>query len=170
LGLDKPIEPYRTYLYRNKVLVITKVTTQDTPKPVFKELCHRLYQNPKLPTNTVRQSTATSQFNRCNLTRRLAKFGNLYAKNELFPDPPPNDIFPLPGQPATCLPGFHQNLLPDNNKFIAAMPRIKTGTALVRTICRLSGTVSSIGTNSFPALWTRQRNYISQFTSCSFIY
>jgi hypothetical protein len=58
------IEPYRTYLYRNKVLVITKVTTQDTPKPVLKELCHRLYRNPKLPTNTVRQSTATSQFNR----------------------------------------------------------------------------------------------------------
>lgn len=64
LGLDKPIKPYRTYLYRNKVLVITKVTTQDTPKPVSKELCHRLYRNPKLPTNTVRQSTATSQFNR----------------------------------------------------------------------------------------------------------
>jgi hypothetical protein len=58
------IKPYRTYLYRNKVLVITKVTTQDTPKPVFKELCHRLYRNLKLPTNTVRQSTATSQFNR----------------------------------------------------------------------------------------------------------
>jgi hypothetical protein len=64
LGLDKPIKPYCTYLYRNKVLVITKVTTQDTPKPVFKELCHRLYRNLKLPTNTVRQSTATSQFNR----------------------------------------------------------------------------------------------------------
>jgi hypothetical protein len=58
------IKPYRTYLYRNKVLVITKVTTQDTLKLVSKELCHRLYQNPKLPTNTVRQSTATSQFNR----------------------------------------------------------------------------------------------------------
>jgi hypothetical protein len=58
------IKPYRTYLYRNKVLVITKVTTQDTPKPVSKELWHHLYQNLKLPTNTVRQSTATSQFNR----------------------------------------------------------------------------------------------------------
>jgi hypothetical protein len=58
------IKPYRTYLYRNKVLVITKVTTQDTPKLVSKELWHRLYRNPKLPTNTVRQSTATSQFNR----------------------------------------------------------------------------------------------------------
>jgi hypothetical protein len=58
------IKPYRTYLYRNKVLVITKVTTQDTPKPVSKELCHRLYRNLKLPTNTIRQSTATSQFNR----------------------------------------------------------------------------------------------------------
>jgi hypothetical protein len=44
--------------------VITKVTTQDTPKPVSKELWHRLYRNLKLPTNTVRQSTATSQFNR----------------------------------------------------------------------------------------------------------
>ena len=45
-----------------------------------------------------------------------------YVKNELFLDPPPNDLFPLPGQPATCPPGFHQNLLsPDNNKFIAAM-------------------------------------------------
>jgi hypothetical protein len=64
LGLDKPIKPYRTYLYRNKVLVITKVTTQDAPKPVSKELWHRLYRNLKLPTNTVRQSTATSQFNR----------------------------------------------------------------------------------------------------------
>jgi hypothetical protein len=63
LGLDKPIKPYRTYLYRNKVLVITKVTTQDTPKLVSKELCHRLYRNLKLPTNIVRQSTATSQFN-----------------------------------------------------------------------------------------------------------
>jgi hypothetical protein len=29
---NKSIKPYRTYLYRNKVLVITKVTTQDTPK------------------------------------------------------------------------------------------------------------------------------------------
>ena len=58
------IKSYRTYLYRNKVLVITKVTTQDTPKPVSKELCYRLYRNLKLPTNTVRQSTATSQFNR----------------------------------------------------------------------------------------------------------
>jgi hypothetical protein len=63
-GSDKPIKPYRTYLYRNKVLVVTKVTTQDTPKLVSKELCHRLYRNLKLPTNTVRQSTATSQFNR----------------------------------------------------------------------------------------------------------
>ena len=44
-----------------------------------------------------------------------------YVKNELFPDPPPNDLFPLPGQPATCPPGFHQNLLPDNSKLIAAM-------------------------------------------------
>jgi hypothetical protein len=34
-----------------------------------------------------------------------------YVKNELFPDPPPNDLFPLPSQPATCPPGFHQNLL-----------------------------------------------------------
>jgi hypothetical protein len=59
-----PIKPYCTYLYRNKVLVITKVTTQDTPKLVSKELCHRLYRNLKLPTNIVRQSTATSQFNR----------------------------------------------------------------------------------------------------------
>jgi hypothetical protein len=64
LGLNKPIKPYRTYLYRNKVLVITKVTTQDTPKLVSKELWHRLHRNLKLPTNTVRQSTATSQFNR----------------------------------------------------------------------------------------------------------
>jgi hypothetical protein len=63
-GLILSIKPYRTYLYRNKVLVITKVTTQDTPKLVSKELCHRLYRNLKLPTNTVRQSTATSQFNR----------------------------------------------------------------------------------------------------------
>jgi hypothetical protein len=46
----KAIKPYRTYLYRNKVLVITKVTTQDTPKLVSKELCHRLYRNLKLPT------------------------------------------------------------------------------------------------------------------------
>jgi hypothetical protein len=61
---DLPIKPYCTYLYRNKVLVITKVTTQDTPKLVSKELCHHLYRNLKLPTNTVRQSTATSQFNR----------------------------------------------------------------------------------------------------------
>jgi hypothetical protein len=58
------IKPYRTYLYRNKVLVITKVTTQDTPKLVSKELCHRLYQKLKLPTNIVRQSTTMSQFNR----------------------------------------------------------------------------------------------------------
>jgi hypothetical protein len=64
LGLDKPIKPYRTYLYQNKVLVIMKVTTQDTPKLVSKELCHRLYRNLKLPINIVRQSTATSQFNR----------------------------------------------------------------------------------------------------------
>jgi hypothetical protein len=61
---QESIKPYRTYLYRNKVLVITKVTTQDTPKPVSKKLCDRLYRNLKLPTNTVRQSTATSQFNR----------------------------------------------------------------------------------------------------------
>jgi hypothetical protein len=47
--------------------MITKVTTQDTPKPVSKELCHRLYRNLKLLTNTIRQSTATSQFNRYHL-------------------------------------------------------------------------------------------------------
>jgi hypothetical protein len=34
-----------------------------------------------------------------------------YVKIELFPDPPPNDLFPLPSQPAMCPPGFHQNLL-----------------------------------------------------------
>jgi hypothetical protein len=44
-----------------------------------------------------------------------------YVKNELFPDPPPNDLFLLPDQPAACPPGFHQNLLPDNSKLIAAM-------------------------------------------------
>ncbi len=44
-----------------------------------------------------------------------------YVKNELFPDSPPNDLFLLPDQPAACPPGFHQNLLPDNSKLIAAM-------------------------------------------------
>ena len=54
-----------------------------------------------------------------------------YMKNELFLDPPHNnDLFlPLPAQPATFPLGFHQNLLPDNNKFIASMQCIKTGTA-----------------------------------------
>jgi hypothetical protein len=83
-----------------------------------------------------------------------------YMKNELFLDPPPNDLFPLSGQPVTCPPRFHQNLLPDNKKFIAA----------IRTICRLSKTVLSHCANSFPMLWTQQRNYVSQFASCSFIY
>lgn len=27
-----------------------------------------------------------------------------YVKNELFPDPPPNDLFPLPGKPASHMP------------------------------------------------------------------
>jgi hypothetical protein len=38
MGHVETIKPYRTYLYRNKVLVITKVTTQDTPKPVSKRV------------------------------------------------------------------------------------------------------------------------------------
>jgi hypothetical protein len=44
-----------------------------------------------------------------------------YMRNKLFLDPPPSDLFLLPGQPATCPPGFCQNLLPDDNKFITAM-------------------------------------------------
>jgi hypothetical protein len=40
----------------------------------------------------------------------------------------------------------------------------------IRTIYGLSKTVLSHCTNSFPALWTQQRNYVSRFASCSFIY
>jgi hypothetical protein len=40
----------------------------------------------------------------------------------------------------------------------------------IRTIYELSKTVLSHCTNSFPALWTQQRNYVSRFASCSFIY
>jgi hypothetical protein len=52
-----------------------------------------------------------------------------YVKSKLFPDPPTNNNFPLPTEKATSLPGFHQNLLPDDDKFILAVQRIKTGTA-----------------------------------------
>jgi hypothetical protein len=76
-------------------------------------------------------------------------------KNKLFPNPPPNDLFPLPGQPATCPPGFHQNLIHDNNKFvIAACYATNQNWYCIRTICLLSGSVSILCTNSFPVLWT----------------
>jgi hypothetical protein len=52
-----------------------------------------------------------------------------YVKSKLFPDPPTNNNFPLPVEKATSLPGFRQNLLPDDDKFILAVRRIKTGTA-----------------------------------------
>jgi hypothetical protein len=52
-----------------------------------------------------------------------------YAKAQLFPDPPVNEDFPLPNKKATSPPGFHQNLLPHDDKFITAVQRIKTGTA-----------------------------------------
>ena len=52
-----------------------------------------------------------------------------YVKAQLFPDPPVNDDFPLPNNKATSPPGFRQNLLPDDDKFITAVRRIKTGTA-----------------------------------------
>jgi hypothetical protein len=52
-----------------------------------------------------------------------------YVKAQLFPDPLVNDNFPLPNNKATSPPGFHQNLLPDDDKFITAVRRIRTGTA-----------------------------------------
>jgi hypothetical protein len=52
-----------------------------------------------------------------------------YVKAQLFPDPPVNDEFPLLNNKATSPPGFRQNLLPDDDKFITAVRRIKTGTA-----------------------------------------
>ena len=52
-----------------------------------------------------------------------------YVKSKLFPDPPTNNNFPLPAEKATSPPGFRQNLLPDDDKFILAIRRIKTGTA-----------------------------------------
>jgi hypothetical protein len=44
-----------------------------------------------------------------------------YVKAQLFPDPPINDEFPLPNNKATSPPGFHRNLLPDDDKFITAV-------------------------------------------------
>jgi hypothetical protein len=44
-----------------------------------------------------------------------------YVKSKLFPDPPTNNNFPLPTEKATSPPGFHQNLLPDDDKFILAV-------------------------------------------------
>jgi hypothetical protein len=44
-----------------------------------------------------------------------------YIKAQLFPDLLVNDDFPLPNNKATSPPGFHQNLLPDDDKFITAV-------------------------------------------------
>jgi hypothetical protein len=44
-----------------------------------------------------------------------------YVKAQLFPNPPANDNFPLPNNKATSPPGFRQNLLPDDDKFITAV-------------------------------------------------
>jgi hypothetical protein len=52
-----------------------------------------------------------------------------YAKAQLFPDPLVNDHFPLPNNKATSPPGFCQNLLPHDDKFITAVRQIKTSTA-----------------------------------------
>jgi hypothetical protein len=44
-----------------------------------------------------------------------------YVKAQLFPDPQANDDFPLPNNKTTSPPGFCQNLLPGDDKFITAV-------------------------------------------------
>jgi hypothetical protein len=52
-----------------------------------------------------------------------------YVNAQLFSNPPANDDFPFANNKATSPPGFCQNLLPDDDKFITAVQRIKTGMA-----------------------------------------
>ncbi len=71
---------------------------------------------------------------------------------------------------ASCMPTWIPSKPPSWQQQIDCCYAMNLNWHCIRNICWLSGIVLSLCSNSFPVLWIQQRNYISQFASCSFIY